>query len=203
MKNSKKQNIPTQNFVINKKKKGFTGISEFYIHSIYLTIICCLFSILIFRFSSLDPLKKQQDYNSLYCPLPTNSSPISFVKHDVSSSFYELSPYMLPHPTLKLWKWKSGLSDLECRNFIEAAEDINDWGEYSAFGKETPTFDVSVQKLPYSVSKPIEGVLRRLATFIADTFMLKNRLDGLEMKSKKDGLCPTCIYINVYSYFIL
>ena len=48
----------------------------------------------------------------------------------------------------KVWKWKSPLTPSQCDSAWKAAEELNDYGEYSKFGSEFPTLDVSLDKLP-------------------------------------------------------
>ena len=168
-----------------------SSIKNLEIHLIYNSIIAILLGLLIAnRYSnSTDQTLDIPKFISVAMKEPANIPIRNFVELEDNTSYYEISPHLLEHPALRLWKWDSGLSKSQCTAIIKAAEAVNEWGEYSNFGKDTPTQDLSLDKLPTEVLKPVEDILQNIGSIVASKLMGKTVNDGMEMRFRNTGRC--------------
>ena len=95
---------------------------------------------------------------------------------------FDLPPDLFTNPLMTVWKWKSPLAPAVCDSIWRQAEMLNDYGEYSKFGEEFPTLDVSLQKFPSRFDKFLQPLFNELAQFIAEKFLIKLPHDGEEMR---------------------
>lgn len=105
-----------------------------------------------------------------------------------NEQYFDIPPDIFYNSMLRVWKWKSPLNSQQCDSFWKTAEDLNDYGEYSKFGDEFPTLDVSLQKFPRRMEKSIDLVMDGLIRFITEKFIPKLDIDGHEMKYENGTL---------------
>jgi len=112
-----------------------------YIHSAYIATIAILLALLCrstpFNRSILGETKN----------FTSSSWKFEFEESDPRSSFIDIPPEVLPLSLLRVWKWKSPLTQQQCDSTWKSAEILNKYEEYSKFGSEFPTLDVSLDKL--------------------------------------------------------
>ena len=105
-----------------------------------------------------------------------------------NEKYFDIPPDIFHNRLLRVWKWKSRLSIQQCDSFWKTAEELNDYGEYSKFGDEFPTLDVSLEKFPRHMNKAIDLMMTGLVDFITDKFIPKLDIDGHEMKFTNGSL---------------
>ena len=109
-------------------------------------------------------------------------------KDKQNEKYFDIPPDIFKNTMLRVWKWKSPLSDQQCDSFWKTAEDLNDYGEYSKFGGEFPTLDISLEKFPRRMEKAIRLMMDGLLDFMVDKFIPKLDIDGHEMKYSNGSL---------------
>jgi hypothetical protein len=102
--------------------------------------------------------------------------------------YFDLPPDIFPFPALRIWKWKSPLTLDQCEATWKSAEKLNAYEEYSKFGENFPTLDVSLDKLDSSLTPVFENLLMHIGDFIAEKFLSKLPIDGDEMKYQNGTL---------------
>ena len=105
-----------------------------------------------------------------------------------NEQYFDIPPDIFHNSLLRVWRWKSPLSTSQCDSFWKTAESLNDYGEYSKFGDEFPTLDVSLEKFPKRMESAIELLMTHLIAFITDKFITKLDIDGHEMRYQNGSL---------------
>ena len=146
-------------------------------HAFYLMLISTLLYLLYSRrwlsvMEKLRPVIDRSSYDFEFKPNPKNPNEESF----------DLPPDLFYNPLLTVWKWKSNLTSDECTSIWKQAEKLNDYGEYSKFGDEFPTLDVSLEKFPPKFDRILQPLFGDLARFISEKFLIKLPHDGEEIR---------------------
>lgn len=188
-----KQDPPKQ---MKKGQKSTVG-SSLYLHAFYITVVAVLLYLIKAEKSQHSAITNQlKESHATILELNTKYSDALRPRLDASSfdyafrkssetndaSYFDIPPDIFPNPFMRVWKWNSNLTSSQCNSIWQSAEAVDDYGEYSKFGSEFPTFDVSLDKLNSKLHPMFEKLISDLGRFIVARFITKLEIDGNEMR---------------------